>query len=99
MGLQFHGKNRVRPGGPSVSLTPPDMRRVKHIIGDGNCLFRSLAYIVSGSDDQHMAIRTILEHMIDTAQTIISRATLVFKIISDVMIWTKNSPGILILRF
>ena len=45
IGLEFHGKNRVRPGGPNVSLTPPDMRTVKHIMADGNCLFRSLAYI------------------------------------------------------
>ena len=46
MGLQFHGKNRVRPGGPNVNLTPPDKRTVKHIKGDGNCLFRSFAYRV-----------------------------------------------------
>ena len=72
MGLQFHGKNRVRPGGPNVSLTPPDMRTVKHIMADGNCLFRSLAYIITGSEDQHMAIRTaILEHMIDIAHLIL----------------------------
>ena len=72
MGLQFHGKNRVRPGGPNVTLTPPDMRTVKHILADGNCLFRSLAYIITGSEDQHMAIRTaILEHMIDIAHLIL----------------------------
>ena len=70
MGLQFHGKNRVRPGGPNVSLTPPDMRTIKRIMGDSNCLFRSLAYIITGSEDQHMAIRTaILEHMIDIAHS------------------------------
>ena len=72
MGLQFHSKNRVRPGGPNVSLTPPDMRTIKHIMGDGNCLFRSLAYIITGSEDQHMAIRTaILEHMINVAHFIL----------------------------
>ena len=60
MGLQFHGKNRVRPGGPNVSLTPPDMRTIKRIMGDGNCLFRSLAYIITGSEDQHMAICTAI---------------------------------------
>ena len=72
MGLQFHCKNRVRLGGTNVSLTPPDMRTVKHIMADGNCLFRSLAYIITGSEDQHMAIRTaILEHMIDIAYLIL----------------------------
>ena len=46
--LQFVRKNRVRPGGPNVPLTSPDMRTVKHITGDGNCLFCSFAYIITG---------------------------------------------------
>ena len=74
MGLLFHGKNRVRPGGPNVPLTPPDRRTctVKHISGDGNCLFRSLAYIITGAVDQHMAVRTaVLEHMIGIAHFIL----------------------------
>ena len=50
LGLQFVRKNRVRPGGPNVPLTPPDMRTVKHITGDGNCLFRSFAYIITVSE-------------------------------------------------
>ena len=49
-----------------MPLTPPDMRTVKRITGDGNCLFRSFAYIITGSEDQHMAVRTaILQHMIN----------------------------------
>ena len=72
MGLLFHGKNRVRPGGPSVPLTPPDRRTVKHISADGNCLFRSLAYIITGAVDQHMAVRTaILQHMLGIAHFIL----------------------------
>ena len=31
LGLQFVRKNRVRPGGPNVPLTPSDMPTVKHI--------------------------------------------------------------------
>ena len=54
-------------------LTPPDMRTVKHISGDGNCLFRSFAYIITVSEDQHMAVRTaILEHMISIAHFILN---------------------------
>ncbi len=34
MGLQFHGKNKVRPGGPNVALKRPDLRTVKHIEPD-----------------------------------------------------------------
>ena len=72
MGLHFHGKNRVRPGGPNIPLTPPDMRTVKHIKGDGNCLFRALAYIITGSEEQHMAVRrAILQHIIHIAHFII----------------------------
>ncbi len=47
MGLQFHGKNKVRPGSPNVALKRPGLRTVKRIKPDGNCLFRSFAYIVT----------------------------------------------------
>ena len=60
MGLHFHGKNKARCGGPNVPLTPPDMRTVKHIRGDGNCLFRAFSYIITGSEEQHMAVRTAI---------------------------------------
>ncbi len=33
MGLEFRGKCRMRPGGPDVPLTPPDMRTIKRIRG------------------------------------------------------------------
>ena len=57
---------RVPPGTPNISLTPPDMHTVKHIMADGNCLFRYLAFIITGSENRHMAIHTaILEHVID----------------------------------
>ena len=73
MGLQYHGKNTVRPGCPNVPLTPPDMRTVKHISGDGNCLFRSFAYIITGLEEQNMAVRTaILEHMTNIGHFILN---------------------------
>ena len=66
MTFSFMGRIRVPPGSPNVSLTPPDMHTVKHITGDDNCLFRSLAFVITGFENQHMAIRTaILEHVID----------------------------------
>ena len=58
LGLQFYGKNSVSSGGPHVALTPPDLREIKHIPLDGNCFFRSICYIITGSEDQHMAVRT-----------------------------------------
>ena len=34
-------------------------------MGDGNCLFRLLSYIITGSEDQHFALRTaIVQHML-----------------------------------
>ena len=57
MGLQFHAKTRIRVGGPNISLTRPDMRTVKRIEGDGNCLFRAFSYLITGSESQHMAVR------------------------------------------
>ena len=66
--LQYHAPTRVRPGGPTVPLARPDMRTVRRIQGDGNCLFRAFSYIITGSEDQHMAVRhAILQHMINIA--------------------------------
>ena len=66
LGLQYVTSNRLRPGGPNVDLRPPN--HIKRIGGDGNCLFRSFSYIITGSEEQHMAVRTaILNHMIDIA--------------------------------
>ena len=56
LGLQHTANTRLRPGGPIVPLTRPDMRSVRHIGGDGNCLFRAFSYILTGSEEQHMAV-------------------------------------------
>ncbi|CAI6367761.1 unnamed protein product [Macrosiphum euphorbiae] len=36
-------------------LTVPS--EIKHIFGDGNCLYRSLSYWITGDEDYHFAIR------------------------------------------
>lgn len=43
-------------GGPDVVLTRPDLCALTSIGADGNCLFRALCYIISGSEDQHLEI-------------------------------------------
>jgi hypothetical protein len=54
----------VEPGGPNVILKRPNLRAVVKGVGDGNCLFRCFSYILTGSQDQHMAIRmAIVAHM------------------------------------
>ena len=52
------------PGVPNVILTRPDIRTRKRMQGDGNCLFRSLSYIITGFEEHHFQIRTaIVSHM------------------------------------
>ena len=68
LGVQFHNSNRLRPDCPNVPLTCPDLRRLRRISGDGNCLLRLLSYIITGSASEHLAIhRAILRHMADIA--------------------------------
>ena len=61
-GLQFVSRCDLEGGGPSVPLTRP--HRVRHILGDGNCLFRSLSYI-TGTEAQHLQVReALLNHLV-----------------------------------
>ena len=72
LGLGFLRSNRVRPGGPDLSLKPPDGRTIRRIIGDGNCLFRCFSYIITGSEDQHMSLRIIItSYMISIAHLLL----------------------------
>ena len=65
LGVQFHNFNRLRPGGP-------DACRLRRSSGDGNCLFRSFSYIITGSESGHLAIRrAILRHMVDIAHLLL----------------------------
>ena len=51
-------------GGPSVVLKHPNRRTVVRIRGNGNCLFHSLLHVITGSQDQHLAIcHSIVAHM------------------------------------
>ena len=71
LGLVYMGPNRVTPGGPDVYLKPPN--GFKRIEGDGNCVFRTFSFILTGSDNQHnMAVRqAILDHMVRTAHLLL----------------------------
>ena len=63
---------KVSDGGVHQPLTEPNLRRVRTIIGDGNCLFRSFSFIVTGSEVHHMEIRqSILCHMIGIADLLL----------------------------
>ena len=48
--------------GRSGPLTEP--KRTKQTKGDGNCYFQSISYILSGTEDHHLAIRDqVVNHM------------------------------------
>ena len=52
-------------GGSDVILTQPDVHSLKNVGGDGNCLFRALSYIITGSEAQHFELRKgLVTHML-----------------------------------
>ena len=54
--------NGCTAGGPHVPLRHPTS--VHHIRGDGNCLFRAFSYAITGSERQHLRVRSaIIRHM------------------------------------
>ena len=62
MGLNYITSNGITPGGREVGLEPPTTFTC--IVGDGNCLFRALAHIITGSEERHMDVRRgIVSHM------------------------------------
>ena len=71
MGLQFVAASGLNTGGPEVTLTRP--RIIHSIQGDGNCLFRTLSFIITGSEEQHTLVReAILHHMLQIAHFMLS---------------------------
>ena len=60
--LNYIGFNQITHGGHNVTLTNPVSFR--SIQGDGNCMFRAFSFIITGSEDQHLLVRSIiLRHM------------------------------------
>ena len=72
LGLQYRRPNHFGSGGPHCVLTQPNFKTVRRILGDGNCLFRALSYVVTGSEDDHMAVRrAIVNHMVSIAHLLL----------------------------
>ena len=60
LGLTYTNKFACQCGCSDTILTRPDLRTLKRIAGDGNCLFRAITYIVTGSEQQHFILRSLL---------------------------------------
>ena len=72
LGLCYQRANRFGSGGPNCVLTLPKLTTVRRIVGDGNCLFRALSYVVTGSEGEHMAVRTaIVDHMVNISNLLL----------------------------
>ena len=57
--------DKIYKGSPCMPLTQPKTNKQTHPIGgDGNCMFRSMSYVMTGSQEHHLEVRAkTLEHM------------------------------------
>ena len=96
LGLGFCGPNRITPASPNAPLANPV--GFKNIRGDGNCMFRSLSFIITGSEDQHMHVRrAIIRHMRDIGNVLwesqISPLLNNLRSIGEVSVGNNQSPN------
>ena len=94
--MGFCGPNRITPGSPNAPLANPV--GFKNIRGDGNCMFRSLSFIITGSEDQHMHVRrAIIRHMRDIGSVLwesqISPLLNNLRSIGEVSVGNNQSPN------
>uniref|UniRef100_A0A1X7V5P1 OTU domain-containing protein n=1 Tax=Amphimedon queenslandica TaxID=400682 RepID=A0A1X7V5P1_AMPQE len=60
LGLRFYAHNGVRHRGSDVQLRCPNIQTCIPIRGDGNCFFRSISHIITGNQQQHRELRSIV---------------------------------------
>ena len=72
LGIRFVRPAGFQPGGPDTVLTRPDLRSLRNVQPDGNCCFRALSYVTTGTEAQHMEIReAILSYMLSIENLLI----------------------------
>ena len=65
MGLCLVRVFQCQVGGVDIILRCPNLRTLRNVQGDGNCLFRAMSYIITGRKKQHLEIRNaILRYML-----------------------------------
>ena len=65
MGLRYVCSNGVSAGGPAFPLRHPNLTTLKNTRSDGNCMFRALSYLITGTQAQHLAVRAaIVRHLL-----------------------------------
>ena len=74
LNLRFAQPFERESGSQDVILTLPDTCHLRRIRGDGNCLFRALSFIITGSENQHFEIRSlIVAHMFNVPELLTGR--------------------------
>ena len=74
LNLRFIQPFERESGGPDVILTLPDTCCLRHIRGNGNCLFCAMSFIITGSESQHFEIHTlIIAHMLSIPELLTGR--------------------------
>ena len=54
--------DKIYKGNSCMSLTQPKEKH--HLCGDGNCMFKSVSYVITGPQEHHLEVRVkTLEHM------------------------------------
>lgn len=75
LALDYVGPNGCIVGGPDVPLALP--KDVKPTMPDGNCMFRSFSHLITGSQEQHMAVRgAIVRHMVEIGDLLLDKHVL-----------------------
>ena len=69
LSIPFVCSNKVRQGGAAVVLKRP--QNTQNIRGDGNCLFRSFSYLITGNQDHYHSVRLAIEAHMRSIQTFI----------------------------
>ena len=64
LGLPYCSPYNSTRGSATTTLTRPDRQTVLEMMRDGNCLFRSMSYVLTGSQEYYMLVRLLVcNHM------------------------------------
>ena len=65
MGLRYVCANGVSAGGQAVLLRRLNLTTLKNTRSDGNCMFRALSYLITGTQALHLGVRAaIVRHLL-----------------------------------